>query len=152
MKRNYLLLFFITVMILSFTSCSKDDDSVTDTRDQYLGTWDYNQTGSLTLYQNGTILGTVPINESGTTDITKSGENGLKIGGRLYFVNGSNLSTDPQSYTSNENGVVIVGTDISSGNLGSNLVNINSSITGTWSNSNGASGNFSGNYILVLSK
>ena len=139
-------------MILSFNSCSKDDDSVVDNRDQYVGTWEYKQTGSLTLYQNGSILGTVPINETGTIDITKSGENGLKIGGRLYFVNGSNLSTDSQSYTLNENGVVMVGTDTSSGNLGSNLININSSITGTWSNSSGANGNFSGSYIIVLNK
>lgn len=152
MKNNYLLFIFNVIIILSLTSCSKDDDTVVDTRDHYVGMWDFNQTGSLTLYHNGSPVGTVPINETGTINIKKSGENGLTVGDRLYFVNGSNLSTDAKSYTLNDEGVVVVGTETSSGNLGSNLVTINSSITGTWSNSHGANGNLSGSYTIVLTK
>ncbi len=74
------------------------------------------------------------------------------IDGKLFFVNGNNLSSDPESITETDNGVVIVGTATYSGKLSSNIITINSSITGTWSNSNGANGNLSGTSVNTLTK
>lgn len=153
MKRlKFLTLVIIGLSIISLTSCNKDDDTMEDIRNQYVGTWNYIQSGSLTLYQNGQSIGTVPINENGSMSITKSGENDLIINGQRFTVSGTHLSSDPESITETTNGVNIVATSNSNGTLGSNIITINSSITGTWNNSNGDSGNLSGSMTTTLTK
>lgn len=148
MKRlGFLSLGFVLLIIIS--SCKKED---TDVRDQYLGTWQYKQTGSLTLFQNGQSIGTIPIDENGTMDISKSGENDLLIGERIFTLNGNKLTSDPESITKTNNGVNIVGTAVYSGQLGSNIITINSTVTGSWSNSNGATGNLSGTEVYTLTR
>lgn len=147
---------YLAVILLGigFSSCEKDEDDakITDTRDQYVGSWSYNEIGNLTLYQAGASVGTAPIDKSGSYDVLKSGTNGLLIGSKLFFVNGSSLSSDPESVNDTDNGFNMVGTETASGQLASNVITINSSITGTWSNSNGASGNFSGSAVSTLTK
>ena len=155
--KKYFLIAIIGLLFVgtTMTSCKKEEEEpapTVDVRDQYVGTWNYKEIGSITLYQAGSSIGTVPIDESGTADISKSGENGLMIDGKLFFVNGNNLSSDPESITETDNGVVIVGTATYSGKLSSNIITINSSITGTWSNSNGANGNLSGTSVNTLTK
>ena len=155
--KKYFLMAVIGLLFVgtTMTSCKKEEEEpapTVDVRDQYVGTWNYKEIGSITLYQAGSSIGTVPIDESGAADISKSGENGLMIDGKLFFVNGNNLSSDPESITETDNGVVIVGTATYSGKLSSNIITINSSITGTWSNSNGANGNLSGTAVNTLTK
>lgn len=144
-----LLISFLLVNLISLTSCEKEE---IDPRDEYVGTWNYSRSGSLTFYHNGQSIGTSPINENGTMSISKSGENDLIIGGQTFTVSGTHLSSDPQSITRTNDGVNIVGTSTDNGTLGSNIITINSSITGTWNNSNGASGNFSGSMTITLTK
>lgn len=131
------------------TSCKKDN---VDVRDQYVGTWQYKQTGSLTLFQNGQSIGTVPIDEKGTSYISKSGKSDLLIDQQVFSLNGTKLTSDPESITQTGSGVNMVGTAVYSGQLGSSILTINSSITGTWSNNNGGAGNFSGTIVQTMTK
>lgn len=154
MKRiKFLTLLLVGVSFFSLQSCSKDDDPqvAQDPRDQYVGTWSKISTGSLTLFQNGQSVGTVPINDNGPVTISKSGSNSLIIDGKTYTVSGSNLTSSPTPVTENANGVVIIATENSNGTLGSNII-LNNSVTGTWNNSNGASGNLSGSYATTLTR
>ena len=140
---------------MSLSSCSNDDDDdnkVIDIRDQYVGTWYSATSGSLTLYQNGQTVGTVPINESNTVTISKSGSNALLIDGTSYIVNGNNLSSNPTPVIENSDGVNIVGTAVSNGTLGSNIISFNEAVTGTWNATTGASGNLSGAVIKTLTR
>lgn len=152
-KLKFLTLLLVGVSFFSLQSCSKDDDPqvAQDPRDQYVGTWSKVSTGSLTLFQNGQSVGTVPINENGLITISKSGSNSLIIDGKTYTVSGSNLTSPPTPVTENANGVVIVATENSNGTLGSNII-LNNTATGTWNNSNGASGNLSGSYVTTLTR
>jgi hypothetical protein len=152
-KLKILTLLLVGVSFFSLQSCSKDDEPqvAQDSRDQYVGTWSKISTGSLTLFQSGQSVGTVPINENGPVTISKSGSNSLIIDGKTYSVNGNNLTSPPTPVTENANGVVIVATENSNGTLGSNII-LNNNVTGTWNNSNGASGNLSGNYVTTLTR
>ncbi len=157
MKKYFL---FLVLGLMSFgmtmTSCTKEkkkeDPVAVDSRDAYVGTWNYKEIGSVTLYYSGSSIGTVPIDTSGTNKVSKSGNSGLIIDGKLFTVNDNKLSSDPESITETKNGFNIVGTATYTGQLGSNMITINSSVTGTWSNSNGATGNFSGTSVRTLTK
>jgi hypothetical protein len=148
---KFLTLFLVGLSFISLSSCSNDDESQ-DIRDQYVGTWNYNALGSATLFQNGQSVGTVPLNETGTVSISKSGSSALIIDGKTYIVNGNNLSSNPTPITQTSDGVSIVGTELSDGTLGSNIIVLNSSLTGTWNTASGASGNLSGSGITTLTR
>lgn len=146
------LLLFIAVATFGLTtSCSSDDDN-TDPRDRYLGTWQAKTTGNLTLYYLGESVGTVPLDDIGTMDVSKSGESNLKIGDKIFTLNGNSLTSNPESITQTQDGVNMVGTIVSSGQLSSEIITINSDITGSWSNSYGGNGNFSGVLVTILTK
>ncbi len=150
-KIKFLILMLVGLTFFSLTSCSNDDEA-TDPRDQYVGTWNAITTGSLTLFQNGQSVGTAPLNETRTISISKSGSNALIIDGKTYTVNGNNLSSTPTPLTETSNGITIVATENSIGTLGSNIINFNNTITGTWNATNGASGNLSGNAVTTLTR
>ena len=148
--KKYLLFLLISVFTIGLTSCSDDDEPAADPRDQYVGTWNNNQVGSLTLFQNGTSVGTVAIDTSYTVLIKKSGNKNLIIDDKLFFVNDKNLSSDPESISQTFDGGNLVGTSTASGTLSNNIITIKISFTGTWSNTFGASGNFSGTEVATL--
>jgi hypothetical protein len=148
---KFLTLLLVGLTFISLSSCSTDDGNQ-DARDQYVGTWNSISSGSVTLFQNGQSVGTVPINETNTVSISKSGSNALLINETIYIVNGTNLSSNPQPLSETSNGVNIVGTTVSNGTLGSNIITLNGAVTGTWNNSNGASGNLSGSVISTLTR
>lgn len=151
-KIKFLTLLLVGLSFISLSSCSNDEAVNQDARDQYVGTWSYRSSGSLTLFQNGQSVGTVPINENKTVAISKSGSNALLIDGTSYIVNGNNLGSNPTPVTETSSGVNIVGTAVSNGTLGSNIITLNDAITGTWNATNGASGNLSGTVIITLSR
>lgn len=152
-KIKFFTLLLLSLSFFALQSCSNDDGAqvVQDPRDQYVGTWSKTETGSVTLFQNGQSVGTVPVNDSGTITISKSGNNSLIIDGTTYTVNGTNLTSPPTPITDNSNGVAIVATVNSNGTLGTNII-LNNTITGTWNNSNGASGNLSGTSVTTLTR
>ncbi len=149
---KFLTLLLVALSFISLSSCSNDENEVQDARDQYVGTWNSISSGSVTLFQNGQSIGTAPLNETNTVSISKSGSNALLINETTYTVNGTNLSSNPQPLTETSDGVNIVGTTVSNGTLGSNIITLNGAVTGTWNNANGASGNLSGNVITTLTK
>ena len=149
---KFLTLMLVGLSFITLSSCSKDEIVNQDARDQYVGNWSSTSSGSLTLYQNGQSVGTVPINKTAAVTITKSGSNALLIDGTSYIVNGNNLSSNPAPVNQNSNGVNIVGTSVSNGTLGSNIIILNDAITGTWNATTGASGNLSGTVITTLTK
>ena len=149
---KFLTLLLVSLSFISLSSCSNDDNEAQDARDQYVGTWNSISSGSVTLFQNGQSIETAPLNETNTVSISKSGSNALLINGTTYIVNGTNLSSDPQPLTETSNGFNIVGTTVSNGTLGSNIITLNGAVTGTWNNSNGASGNLSGSVITTLTR
>jgi hypothetical protein len=151
-KIKFLTLMLVGLLVVSLSSCSSDDGATQDPRDQYVGTWSFNETGSVTLFQNGQSIGTGPINESGTVVISKSGENALSIRGTNFIVNGTNLSSNPENFSDTTDGINIVGTATYSGTLGSNLITINNSIVGTWNTSGNLSGNLSGTSVTTLTR
>ena len=148
---KFLTLLLVSLSLISLSSCSTDD-GIQDVRDQYVGTWNSVSSGSLTLYQNGQSVGTVPINETNTVAISKSGSNALIIDGTSYIVNGTNLSSNPTPVTQTSSGINIVGTEVSYGTLGSSIISLNNAITGTWNATSGASGNLSGSVITTLTR
>lgn len=152
MKKALNFIVVLLIMSVGLTSCSKDDDAIHDNRDQYVGHWDYSQRGSLTLFYAGQSIGTVPIDENGTTNITKTGENGLKIGSKVFYLNGNRLTSDPDSFSETADGFNMVGTAVYSGTVSADIITINMEITGSWSNSQGASGNFSGTSVNTLTR
>jgi hypothetical protein len=151
---KFLTLLLVGLFLISLSSCSNDDDDnkVIDIRDQYVGNWNSTTSGSLTLFQNGQSVETVPINESSAVTISKSGSNALLIDGTSYIVNGNNLSSNPTPVIENSDGFNIVGTAVSSGTLGSNIISLNDAVTGTWNTTTGASGNLSGAVIKTLTR
>ena len=154
MKKSikYFKLFTLITIIFSLINLSSCKKEEVDDRDQYVGTWNYQVTGALTLYSNGQSIGIMDLDDNGSLDITKSGESDLMIDGELFTVSGSNISMQPLTETSSEDGVTIIGTQTGSGVLGSNTISINLSITGTWNASDGTSGNLSGSYTMSLTK
>ena len=152
MRKTFFKTGLVLVIALFAMSCSNDENSIQDARDQYLGTWNSISSGSLTLFQNGQSVGTVPINETNTVSISKSGNNTLLIDGTSHIVNGNNLTSNPTPVTENSNGVNIVGTEVNSGTLGSNIITLNKAITGTWNATTGDSGNLSGGVIITLTR
>jgi hypothetical protein len=151
-KIKFLTLLFVGLTFMALTSCNKNYDGIKDARDQYVGTWNTVSSRSLTLFQNGQSVGTVPINKTTAFTITKSGSNALIIDGTTYILNGNNLSSNPTPVNENSDGVNIVDTALSSGTLSSNIISLNDAITGTWNATSGASGNLSGTVITTLTK
>ena len=154
MKKSikYFKLFTLITIIFSLINLSSCKKEEVDDRDQYVGTWNYQETGALTLYSNGQSIGTIPIDNNGSLDITKSGSSDLMIDGTLCTLSGSNISVQAETLTSSEDGVTFIMTQTGSGVLGSNTISINLSITGTWNASDGTSGNLSGSYTRSLTK
>ena len=149
---KFLTFLLVALSFIALSSCSNDENEVQDARIQYVGTWNSISTGSVTLFQNGQSIGTIPRNESSTVSISKSGTNALIIDGTSYIVNGTNLSSNPTPVNVNSDGVNIVGTALSNGTLSSNIISLNDAITGTWNETNGASGNLSGSVITTLTR
>lgn len=150
-KINFLIIMLVGLTFFSLASCSNDDE-VRDPRDQYVGTWNATTTGSLTLFQNGQSIGTAPLNESRTVSVSKSGSNALIIDGKTFTVNGNSLSSATAPLTETSNGISFVATVNTSGTLGSNIINLNETITGTWNAISGDSGNLSGGAVTTLTR
>lgn len=147
------LILFIGVLGLGIiTSCSSDDNGNIDPRDAYVGTWDYTSTGSFSLFYFGDVIGTAPINDRGTVYISKSGENELIIDDKKFTLNGTSLTSNPESISQNEGGMNMVGTAIYTGQVGTDIITINTEMSGSWSTNDGLSGEFSGTSVTTFTR
>jgi hypothetical protein len=139
----------IIFTLINLSSCKKEE---VDDRDQYVGTWNYQETGALTLYSNGQSIGTLPIDDNGSLEITKTGSSDLMIDGTLCTLSGSNIIVPAETATSSEDGFTLILTLTGSGVLSSSIITLNFSYTGTWNSDNGMSGNLSGSTTMSLTK
>jgi hypothetical protein len=156
MKKSVLIKHFksftlisIIFTLINLSSCKKEE---VDDRDQYVGTWNYQETGALTLYSNGQSIGTLPIDDNGSLEITKTGSSDLMIDGTLCTLSGSNIIVPAETATSSEDGFTLILTLTGSGVLSSSIITLNFSYTGTWNSDNGMSGNLSGSTTMSLTK
>lgn len=143
----------ITFLTPTLLSCSDDDEINEDIRDQYVGTWNVETTGELTFIFLGENIGSLPLDNNSTVEITKSGENDLMLGDDKYSVVGTNISSEiiSSNLTTNEGLDLFLDTEYN-GILGSNRITINGLVTGTWNDSEGFSGNLSGSATSILTK
>ncbi|MFT4698941.1 MAG: hypothetical protein ACI9SJ_002099 [Flavobacteriaceae bacterium] len=155
MKKSFLIVIIGMLSLgMSMNSCTSGgsaEEYETDSRDQFVGTWNVVAEGSINRLENGSIEGTETINGATTTiNISKSGENDLLIDGKIYSVNGlfsSNTYTEPV----NNNGYIGSMTYTSVGTLSVDNFTIVTTLTGTWTNA-GRNGTFSGSVAYVLTK
>ena len=89
MKKNLFALLLLIGVVLS--SCSKDTPAVTDARDKFVGTW----SGTVNVYEMGTLLGTTTTSYTVTKDATSSNRILFNDNGAVNsaIVNGSSYST-----------------------------------------------------------
>src|SRR5690606_15376699 len=136
----------LCIALISFFSCKKERVYPAG---HFVGNWKYEQTGSITLYHAGQIISTSPIEKTGSLSITKSGKNAIIIDGKLFTLNGNEITATPQNEYATENGFNMVGTSTYWGTVSHSIISINSSITGTWSSSSGDQGTFSGKQVMT---
>lgn len=126
---------------LLFTSCTKED---VDVRDQYTGYWSGDENGSLRLLYNGSIVGTVPIEQSGriyirpATDETK-----LSIDNESVTLSGGSLIFNQMTITEIENGITMQLNISRTGTINKTTIVVKSTYSGTFQG-NGASGIIAG--------
>lgn len=143
--KKYLLLFLLP---LFFLSCEKEE---IDPRDQYVGEWSVNVVGSITMHYNGSVLSTIPADDSGELTIKKSGENDLDIDGEIATLSGNKLIFEPNSFTQSQGQTTLQGTENKTGTASAGLISLKGVVTGNW-NSYGESGILSGSLTYTLKK
>ncbi len=148
-------IFIILTLTALFISCDKgnktEETKKTDIRDKYVGTYDYKMTGTIYASYAGEIIATIPLNETGTDNISKSGETELIVMSLNMTLSGTKLLPITMPFTNNENGVSMVGSIIHSGNVSNNLITITSEYSGTVTTS-GISGTVNGSTTTILTK
>jgi hypothetical protein len=152
MKKNFLIVIIGMLSLgMSMNSCSSDDEDETDSRDQYVGAGVMVSEGSINTLVDGSIEDTQIVNETETVNISKSGENDLLIDGRVYSVNGFNLTSTPMTEPIDSDGVTGSITLTTTGVISSDSCTLVNDVTGTWSY-DGISGTFNGSISNILTK
>jgi len=144
-KVIYLLLF----MPFIFSSCSTVE---VDLRDDYVGIWSSNATGSMSILYNGGVMFTIPTEDSGNIHVSKSGTDELSIGSVYAALSGTKLLIDTETETQTNEGVTMQLTTTYKGTAAKGLMTITGTYSGNWSNSNGATGLISGSTTYTYTK
>lgn len=139
----------IGMLFVSLTSCKKER---TYNAGHFVGDWTFEQTGSFTLYHAGQEIGAIPVDGYGTSVITKSGKNGILIDNQLFTLSGHEITAMPYNEYETKDGVNMVGTNTFWGTVSHSIIAINSSSTGTWSNSYGEQGTYSARRVITLKR
>jgi len=148
MKKVIYLLFLIPFV---FISCSKDNKDV-DQRDDYVGNWNQDAIGSLSLVQDGNLIATMPISANSTDlQVTKSGTDKLIIDGMSATVSGTKLIIESDTQTQTQNGLTMTVTTSYSGTLAKNMITIKEAYSGFWSQT-GFEGTITGNTVYTFTK
>jgi hypothetical protein len=154
MKKSFLIVIIGMLSLgMSMNSCTSDDDANVDARDQYVGAWVMVSTGSINTLEDGSIIDTETVNETESVNISKSGENDLLIDGRLYFVNGSALTSTPKIIPDDGTFAGFTSSQIitTTGVLSLDNFTLVNDVTGTWT-FNGRNGTYSGVVSETLTK
>ena len=132
LKIKSLSITLFAIALFAMTSCSK-----TDERDQFVGTYRINATGSYTLVVNGQTY-TQPISSANnaTLTITKSSSSGNTVFVSGYYnaeadVIGNSITIDSETGTQTQDGITITLTiSHNRGTLSGNTLSFTSNITG----------------------
>ena len=144
----------LALTVWAFTACSND----VDPRDEFIGVYSFTQTGSATLYSNGSALGSVPMNGEGTMYCNKVGTgNQVRLSGDIIedvdgTVSGNTLILNPTTVVNSSDGITLQITytykpAVKNGNTVTCVANI----SGT-ANGNGVTATISGSITLVAVK
>ena len=109
MKTKFFMLLTLAAMCVACEKPQVEDPQTqepavqTDPRDKFVGTYDYQATGSVDFYTNGVKIMTVPINETNTFSVSKEGEEDKVVINGFYepinaTVYGNKMSLDVTSY------------------------------------------------------
>jgi hypothetical protein len=152
MRKKFLIVIIGMLSLgMSMNSCTSDDEDETDTRDQYVGTWNLVAEGNINRIEDESILDTDSANETKSVNISKSGENDLLIDGNVYFVNGFILTSTPRIESGSDGGYTYSITYSTTGVLSSDSITLITDVTGTWTDE-GRNGTFSGLVTGTLTK
>jgi flagellar basal body rod protein FlgG len=96
----------------------------------------------------------VPINDSGTSIVTKSGDNELDIDGVIMTLSGNQLLPVTDSFNENdaEYDISVIGTVTVQGTVAVGLITVDMIYSGEWTNSQTQSGTLSGTAIVTFTK
>ena len=153
MKRFKNLL-MLALMVFAIVACSNE----VDPRDEFVGVYSFTQTGSATLYSNGSALGSVPMNGEGTMYCNKVGTgNQVRLTGDIIeevdgTVSGNTLILNPTTVVKSSDGITMQMTftykpAIKNGNTVTCVANINGIANG-----NNTNATISGSITLVAVK
>jgi len=123
------VILFSLFSLLVFAGCEKSD-----VRDDYVGSWMFSQKGSVIMYQGSTQIATIPLDQTQSVQISKSGVDELNIDGLICQLSGSKLLFDSQTETQTSGNVVMQLTATRSGTVSGNIMSIKETYSGTWSN------------------
>lgn len=125
----------LALVIICFTSCKKNDETVTDDRDAFVGTYSTTVAGNIHM-ELGSEYADVPVSFDGSITIAKQGNsNMVKVSGDFEttgVVSGNTISFDACTHTGSSNGVTMtINESFKSSTLDGNTLVIKSTLTGT---------------------
>ena len=134
MNENYfvkpVMVILLFIGVISISSCTKTDD-----RDQFVGQYSLNATGSYSMIVNGETY-TYPISRNNATlTIEKSSSDNVMFVTGFYnaeaLVTGNSIEIDPETSTETQDGVTVTMTlTHNRGTLSGSTLSFTSSITG----------------------
>ncbi len=146
MKKLILLLCFLPI----FFAC---EETEIDEREQYVGEWNLQMIGNMSLVQGSSTVHTIPLSDNSVMDVEKSGYYGneLNIGGLVCVLSGNKLLFDIQTETQIQDGVTLQVTFTRSGSINSTIISIKEVYSGVWQTSS-ANGIITGSSNYTLTK
>jgi hypothetical protein len=153
MRKSFLIVIIgLLTLGMSMNSCTSEnsvEEYKTDTRDQFVGTWDIEIEGVINYLEDGSIVDSEDQSETKTINVSKSGENDLLIGEAIYSIDGLFCyNTSTIAFTDGLEGSMTLTTV---GTLSVDNFTLVSSVTGTWS-VDGRNGTLSGSINATLTK
>lgn len=150
-------LLLVAFMVFAVFSCKKDKE--VDQRDEFVGTYSFTQTGSASLFSQGTIIGTIPMDADGKLICSKVGITGnqVKLTGDIVanvegVVSGNTLVLSPTTVTGSSSGYTVQYTiNYQPATKNGNTVTCLADVTGT-AQGNSNSAIISGKITLVAQK
>lgn len=147
MKKVFFLVLLAGFM---FTSCEKD----ADLRDEYVGEWSADVTGTVVMTMEDEPMGEFPMNIEEKMNISKvtTTDDELNIDGLVCKLKGKELIFEDETSNSTVNGTQTQLTIKRTGTAEKNKIVINETYEGTWSMMMMMSGTISGTTVITLTK
>lgn len=148
-------LVILSILTLTLTGCSKDEDS--DPRDQFIGTYTYEEETTIS-FKLGTYEESKKTTGKGIFTIEKTPNiNKIKLiladGSNSEYTVASNTCSNTYPIISNENNLILSGTGTDKGTINNNRLTIQQYLSGTITeNGTNLTGTFKANGIIIAIK